>query len=183
MGSPTLTAVFAAVAATESRPDNVAVESFGIAIFLGSDLSVPFFELLRSSATRGRCADVLDGSFGIAGAETLTGLFVAIALGTADAEVVETLFAGRFALAGRDPPRDYRICLANRNPTSTVSLIGFESEPPDRAGSKRIPGMTLRTAAVSTGFGDACTDNVDITGRPSVSTVKRTRTSPSTSTI
>src|SRR4029077_3322087 len=105
-GSPTLPAVFAAVAATLSRPDNVAVESFGIAILLGSDFcSVPFLELLRSSATRGRWVDVLDGSLGIAGAETLTGLFAAITLGTADAAVVDTV-AGRFAPVGRDVPRD-----------------------------------------------------------------------------
>jgi len=79
--------------------------------------------------------------------------------------------------------RAYLFCLAKRNPTSTVSRMGFESEPPDRAGSKRMPGMTFRTAVVSSGFGEACTDNVEITGRPSVSTVKRTRTSPSTSEI
>src|ERR1700674_1690971 len=96
MGSPALTGMFAAVAATESRRDIVAVESFGIAIFLDSDCcSVPFLEALRSSATRGRCADVFDGAFGIAGADTLTGLFVTFALDTIGAEVVATALPGR----------------------------------------------------------------------------------------
>src|SRR6266852_4020287 len=105
MGSSALIAVFAAVAATESRPDNVAVESFGIAIFLVSDFcSVPFFEVVRSSATRG--PDVLDGAFGIAGAETLTGLFDTATPGTTGADVAATAAAGRFPRVGGGDPAD-----------------------------------------------------------------------------
>src|SRR6202521_905871 len=96
IGSPALTGMLAAVAATESRRDIAAVESFGIAMLLDSDFcSVPLLEVLRSSATRGRCPDVLDGAFGIAGAELLAGLLVTVALGTTDAEVVATTVGGR----------------------------------------------------------------------------------------
>src|ERR1700730_1252877 len=106
MASPARTGMFAAVEATESSRDIVAVESFGIAMFLDSDFcSAPFLEVLRSSATGGRCADVLDGAFGIAGAETLTGLFVAVALGRTSVEVV-AIAAGRSPRVGSCDPRD-----------------------------------------------------------------------------
>src|ERR1700724_3165721 len=105
IGSPTRTAVFAAVGATESKPDNVAVESFGIAMFRGSVFCpVPFFELLCASATRWRCADVIDASFGIAGAETLTGLFVKVALEATGVDAVETVGPGRCPRLGSDDP-------------------------------------------------------------------------------
>jgi len=81
IGSPSPTCTFAAVAAAESRRDKVAFENLGIATLFDSDFcSVPFLEALRSSDTLGRCPDVLDGAFGIAGAEALTGLVVTIAL-------------------------------------------------------------------------------------------------------
>src|SRR5712664_3509076 len=107
MGSPALTGMFAAVAATESRRDSVAVESFGITTFLDSDCcSVPFLEALRSSAMRGRCADAFDGAFGIAGADTLTGLFVTVALGTTSAGVFATAVPERFPRVGSGAARD-----------------------------------------------------------------------------
>src|ERR1700675_644633 len=107
MGSPVLTGMFAAVEAAESRRDIVAVESFGIAIFLDSDCcSVPFLEVLCSSATRGRCADVLDGALGIAGADTLTGLFVTFALGTTAEVVAATSLPERFPRVGSCAPGD-----------------------------------------------------------------------------
>ena len=69
----------------------------------------------------------------------------------------------------------------NWNPIWTTSTIGLPSGPPARAGSNRMSGMTFRTATVSSGLGEFTTANVDITGTPSVSTLKRTRTSPSMS--
>src|SRR6266571_2465190 len=64
---------------------------------------------------------------------------------------------------------------ANRNAICTTSAIGLASGPPVRAGSKRIPGMTFLTAAVSSGLGELTTSKVPITGVPFVSTLKRTR--------
>src|SRR5204862_270857 len=55
------------------------------------------------------------------------------------------------------------------------------SGPPVLAGSKRISGITLRTARVRSAFGEGTTWNVGITGRPSTSTLNCTRSSPSTS--
>lgn len=69
----------------------------------------------------------------------------------------------------------------NWNPICTTSTIAFGSGPPVRAGSKRIDGITLRTALDSSGFGELTTSTVARTGLPSVSTLKRTLTTPSTS--
>jgi hypothetical protein len=107
MGSPSRTCTFAAVAAAESRRDKVAFENFGIATLFGSDFcSVPFLEALRSSDTLGRCIDVFDGAFGIAGAETLTGLFATIALGATSPEVDATPVRGSSPRVGSEDPRD-----------------------------------------------------------------------------
>src|ERR1700730_4962008 len=107
MGSPARTDVFAAVEATESRRDIVAFEILGIAMFRDSDFcSVPFLEALRSSARRGRCADVVDGVLEIAGADTPGGLFVLVPLGTTGADVVATTVTGRSPPVGTGEARD-----------------------------------------------------------------------------
>src|SRR3954465_14205985 len=63
----------------------------------------------------------------------------------------------------------------------TTSAMGLGSVPPVRAGSKRSVGITFRIALVIRGLGEVTTSKVDITGMPSAPTLKRTRTSPSTS--